>query len=48
MKHKKEVDELFRKFDLIRRNPALRERMELKMWIIMLGVHRDIKRRIDF
>jgi hypothetical protein len=43
MKHKS--DEFYRFMDPVRRNPRLRERLELKMRIIMPGVQRDIKRK---
>ena len=46
MKHKKEVDELFRKLALYKRNEAYREAIRLKTRIIMPGVERDIKRGI--
>ena len=47
MKHKKEVDELYRFLDLVKRDSALRECLELKkMKTIMPLVERDIKRRV--
>ena len=33
------------KLTLVKRNPRLKERLELKMRIIMPGVQRDIKRK---
>jgi hypothetical protein len=46
MKHKKEVDEFYQFMELVKGNPRLRERLELKMRIIMPGVRWDIKRGI--